>query len=204
MNKKVRPEELGYLFVVGGPGKSGSSTISQMLTNRFSLKRVYAGEILRDILSDLGFPSIESAYNEGNMKKVMEIDKKLDEYLVKVSKTKDVLIESKVFGALAKKKDIPVTVSIWLTASLHTRVLRSFDKIGMKKPLEKIKRYFRIRKDLAYRERFDRGRYMQLYGVDTAKPRRYFDIVLNTSHMDEKKAFKLILELLKDGGYIKE
>ena len=109
-----------------------------------------------------------------------------------------------MFGALAKKKDIPVTVSIWLTASLHTRVLRSFDKIGMKKPLEKIKRYFRIRKDLAYRERFDRGRYMQLYGVDTAKPRRYFDIVLNTSHMDEKKTFKLILELLKDGGYIKE
>ena len=204
MNKKVRPEELGYLFVVGGPGKSGSSTISVMLANKFSLKRIYAGEILRDILSDLGFPSIESAYNEGNMKKVMEIDKKLDEYLVKVSKTKDVLIESKVFGALAKKKDIPVTVSIWLTASLHTRVLRSFDKIGMKKPLEKIKRYFRIRKDLAYRERFDRGRYMQLYGVDTAKPRRYFDIVLNTSHMDEKKTFKLILELLKDGGYIKE
>jgi len=204
MNKKVRPEELGYLFVVGGPGSSGSSTISQMLASKFSLKRIYAGEILRDILSDLGFPSIESAYNEGNMKKVMEIDKKLDEYLFKVSKTKDVLIESKVFGALAKKKDVPVTVSIWLTASLHTRVLRSFDKMGMKKPLEKIKRYFKRRKDLAYRERFDRRRYMQLYGVDTTKPRRYFDIVLNTSHMDEKETFKLILKLLKDGGYIKE
>jgi len=204
MNKKVRPEELGYLFVVGGPGKSGSSTISVMLANKFSLKRIYAGEILRDILSDLGFPSIESAYNEGNMKKVMEIDKKLDEYLLKVSKTKGVLIESKVFGALAKKKNIPVTVSIWLTASLHTRVLRSFEKVGTKKLLEKIRGYYKIRKDLAYREKFDRGRYMQLYGVDTAKPRRYFDIVLNTSHMDEKKTFKLILKLLKDGGYIKE
>ena len=203
MNKKVRPEELGYLFVVGGPGKSGSSTISVMLANKFSLKRIYAGEILRDILSDLGFPSIESAYNEGNMKKVMEIDKKLDEYLLKVSKTKGVLIESKVFGALAKKKNIPVTVSIWLTASLHTRVLRSFEKVGTKKLLEKIRGYYKIRKDLAYREKFDRGRYMQLYGVDTAKPRRYFDIVLNTSHMDEKKTFKLILKLLKDGGYIK-
>jgi len=204
MNKKVRPEELGYLFVVGGPGSSGSSTISVMLANEFSLKRVYGGEILRDIMLDLGFPTLESAYNEGNMKKVMEIDKKIDEYLIKVSKTKNVLIESKVFAGIAKQQDIPVTVSIWLDASLHVRTMRSLEKLGFTKLIQRIKEYIRIRKNLAYREKFDRGRYMELYGVDSTKPKRYYDIVLNTSHMDEKKTFKLILKLIKDGGYIKE
>ena len=204
MNKKVRPEELGYLFVVGGPGSSGSSTISVMLANEFSLKRVYGGEILRDIMLDLGFPTLESAYNEGNMKKVMEIDKKIDEYLIKVSKTKTVLIESKVFAGIAKQQDIPVTVSIWLDASLHVRTMRSLEKLGFTKLIQRIKEYIRIRKNLAYREKFDRGRYMELYGVDSTKPKRYYDIVLNTSHMDEKKTFKLILKLIKDGGYIKE
>lgn len=204
MNKKVRPEELGYLFVVGGPGSSGSSTISVMLANEFSLRRVYGGEILREIMLDLGFPSLESAYNEGNMKKVMEIDKKIDEYLIKVSKTKDVLVESKVFAGIAKQQDIPVTISIWLDASLHVRTMRSLEKFGLTKPIQRIKEYIRIRKNLAYREKFDRGRYMELYGVDSAKPKRYYDIVLNTSHMDEKETFKLILKLIKDGGYIKE
>lgn len=204
MNKKVRPEELGYLFVVGGPGSSGSSTISVMLANEFSLKRVYGGEILRDIVSDLGFPSLESAYNEGNMEKVMEIDRKLDEYLTKVSKSKDVLIESKVFACIAKQQDIPVTLSIWLDASLHVRTIRSLEKLGFTKPIKRIKEYIRIRKNLAYREKFDRERYMELYGVDSTKPKRYYDIVLDTSHMDEKETFKLILKLIKDGGYIKE
>lgn len=204
MNKKVRPEELGYLFVVGGPGSSGSSTISVMLANEFSLKRVYGGEILRDIVSDLGFPSLESAYNEGNMEKVMEIDRKLDEYLTKVSKSKDVLIESKVFACIAKQQDIPVTLSIWLDASLHIRTMRSLEKVDLTKPIQRIEEYLRIRKNLAFREKFDKGRYMELYGVDSTKPKRYYDIVLDTSHMDEKETFKLILKLIKDGGYIKE
>ncbi len=204
MNKKVRPEELGYLFVIGGPGSSGSSTISVMLANKFSLRRVYGGEILRDIMLDLGFSSLESAYHEGNMKKVMEIDKKLDEYLIKVSKTKDVLIESKVFAGIAKKQNIPITVSIWLDASLHVRTMRSLEKLGITKPIQRVREYVRIRRDLAFREKFDRGRYMELYGVNSAKPRKYYDIVLNTSHMDEKETFKLILQLIKNGGYIKE
>lgn len=204
MNKKVRPEELGYLFVVGGPGSSGSSTISVMLANEFSLRRVYGGKILRESLSDLGFSSLESAYNEGNMKKVMEIDKKIDEYLIEISKTKDVLIESKVFAGIAKEQDIPLTVSIWLDASLHIRTMRSLEKLGLTKPIQRIKEYIRIRKNLAYREKFDRERYMELYGVDSTKPKRYYDIVLDTSHMDEKETFKLILKLIKDGGYIKE
>jgi len=204
MNKKVRSKELGYLFVVGGPGSSGSSTISVMLANEFSLKRVYGGEILRDIMLDLGFPSLESAYHQGNMKKVMEIDKKLDEYLIKVSKTRSILIESKIFAGIAKKQNIPVTVSIWLDASLHVRTMRSLEKLGLTKPIQRIREYFRIRKNLAYREKFDRGRYMELYGIDSSKPKKYYDIVLNTSHMNEKETFKLILKLIKDGGYLKE
>jgi len=40
--------------------------------------------------------------------------------------------------------------------------------------------------------------------VDSAKPERYYDIVLNISRMNEEETFKLILKLIKDGGYIKK
>lgn len=57
--------------------------------------------------------------------------------------------------------------------------------------------------NLANRRRADGKRYWELYKVEYSKPRKYNDIVLDTSHIDENETFKLILEKIKDGGYIK-
>ncbi|MDD4382094.1 MAG: (d)CMP kinase [Candidatus Dojkabacteria bacterium] len=196
MNRKEREGSLGYLFVVGGCGSSGSTTIAKMISEYFSLKRVYGGKIYRDILKSLGY-DLEDNFPD---KKIDHIDEKVDRKLFDISKDRDILIESKIFAALATKKKIPCTIKIWLNASLHTRTVRRMNRDG----LRGLSKYLSIRNHLLKRYRFDKRRFNRLYKIKYNRPKLYNDIVLDTSRMNEEETFNLILKYIKDGGYIKE
>jgi CMP/dCMP kinase len=196
MNRKEREGNLGYLFVIGGPGSSGSTTIAKMLSDYFSLKRVYGGKIYRDILKNLGYDLEQEIPNRS----VESIDKRVDKKLLDIAKDKDILIESKIFAAIATKAKIPCTVKIWLNASLHTRTLRRMERDDLKG----IFHYLKTRCHLLKRYMFDKNRFNKLYGIKYNRPNLYNDIVLNTSEMDSQETFNLILKYIKDGGYIKE
>lgn len=202
MIKKLRPKDLGLLFVVGGPGSSGSSTISKMLADIFSLRRVYGGGFFRDVVRDLGYLNLEEAYVENSLENLEGIDMEVDRVLREESKKKDIIIDSKIFAALATQEDIPCTVKIWLDSSLHVRTLRCLHKEEISNIFKKIIRYFKIRKDLENRFRLDGERYQKIYDVDYFHPEKYYDLVLDTSHLDEKETVDLILEEIKNGGYI--
>ena len=196
MNRKEREGNLGYLFVIGGPGSSGSTTIAKMLSDYFSLKRVYGGKIYRDILKSLGYDLEKEIPNRN----VEDIDKRVDRKLLDIAKDKDILIESKIFAAIATKEKIPCTVKIWLNASLHTRTLRRMEREDQRGLLN----YLRTRRHLFRRYIFDKNRFKRVYGIKYNKPSLYNDIVLNTSTMNSQETFNLILKYIKDGGYIEE
>ena len=190
------------ILVVGGPGGSGSSTISNMLANHFKLPRVYAGDLFRKEAKEKDIEYFEEflqQISKGGNSLDLEIDGMLEEY----AKKGNIVIDAKVFGALAKKKDIKITASIWLDANIHTRVMRHLGKKKIK-GLRKIYEYVKIRHNLKRRWRIDREKYRRLYKIKYEKPSLYYDIVLDTSKLNEKETFKLILEKLKDGRYIKE
>jgi len=86
---------------------------------------------------------------------------------------------------------------------MHTRVIRHLRRRNIK-GLKKISEYFKIKYNLKRRWRIDREKYRRLYKIKYEKPSDYYDIVLDTSRLDEEETFKLILKKLKDGGYIKE
>jgi cytidylate kinase len=46
-------------------------------------------------------------------------------------------------------------------------------------------------------------RYSSLYGINYDKPEEYNDIIIDSSNLNEKETFDLILKNIKDGGYIK-
>ena len=203
MEQKSRPKELGMLLVVGGPGGSGSSTIAKMLAEYFSLERIYGGEIFRNVLKEMGYANNEDAYYRSNEQMLLEIDKKVDNILIDSSRKPNVLIESKIFSAIATKSDIPTTARIWITANLHTRALRTLDKNDLKFSLKNIFVYLKNIYNLRKRYALDRVRYKELYGIKYDNPKEYNDIVIDSSHMDERETFDLILKYLNDGGYIK-
>ena len=188
------------LLVVGGPGGSGSSTISKMLAEHFSVPRIYAGDLFREKAKEEDFESFEEFLQDisdgGN-----SLDLEIDSLLMEYAKVGNVLIESKIFGALTKVKDISCTATIWLDCDLKTRVKRKLLKeniIGVKK----IWKGFQIKNELKRRYRIDREKYQRLYKIKYDKPSQYYDIVLNTSKLDEVETFNLILKELKDGRYI--
>ena len=203
MYGKKRKISSGFLFVVGGPGASGSSVISSMLAKHFKLEHVNAGEIFREIVRERYGKSIEEFFTDSNKDVLSDIDREVDERLLEIAMRKDVLIESKIFAALASLYDIPCTVKIWLDASLHVRTMRSMKKSCVGSWGELFVRYLPVRHSLYKRRIFDRERYWELYGIDYDLPFVYNDIVIDSSAMDERMTFKLLLKNLKDGGYVK-
>ena len=204
MEKKRRTKNDGYLFVVGGPGGSGSTIISEKLSKHFGLRRIYAGSIFRSEILKRGYENIEDFYTSSNKNDLLKLDMEVDRFLLEESKKGNLLIESKIFAGILHIKDIPSTVTIWLDASLHVRALRHLNKLDFDSFWVKLMAYFKIRRNLKKRWRLDNKRYKDLYGVDYGKPKLYNDIVIDSSKMNEEETFNLILKKLKDGRYIKK
>ena len=202
MEKKRRSKDEGYLFVVGGPGSSGSTVISEELSKYFNLRRIYAGSIFRTIILEKGYEKVEDFYKESNKEELLKLDMQVDRYLLEESKKRNILIESKIFAGILHIKDIPATVTIWLDASLHVRALRYLNKLNLSSFWTKLLEYFKTRRNLKKRWRLDSKRYKDLYGVDYSKPKMYNDIVIDSSKMNQEETFDLILKKIKDGRYL--
>jgi len=190
------------VIAVGGPGGSGITTISKMLAKNFNIKHIYAGDLFRKAAKERDIEYFEEflqQISKGGNSLDLEIDGMLEEF----GRKGNVVIDSKVYGALAKIKNLNCDVSIWLDAKLSVKVKRHLEKENIK-GFKKLKRYFEIRKRLKRRYRIDREKYWRLYRVRYDKPSLYYNIVLDTSDMNEVDTFNLILEKIKDGGYIKE
>jgi CMP/dCMP kinase len=204
MDRKKRDVSKGSLFVVGGPGGSGCSVISKMLSKHFNLELIYAGKLFREVVREKGYENFEDYYVGSNEEALLKLDREVDRRLILESEKKDVLLDSKAFAGISEIKDIPCTVKIWLTASLHKRALRHLGKRKLDNFVGKVLGYFKERRNLKKRWRLDRDRYFKLYGINYNKPELYNDIVIDSSSLDEFETFNLILEKLKDGQYLKE
>lgn len=202
-----RPRDMGLLIVVGGPGGSGSSTIAKMLARNYGLHYVYGGSFLRKYAEDYGYTDIRDFLISKEFQENREvIDQAVDSKLLRASAWHDVLIDSKVFAAVATNMQIPCTVRIWLNASLHTRVRRTLHKQGRIDLSMRLPKYSNIYKntEISLRDRYflDKSRYKDLYGIDYSKPEKYNDIVIDTSPLNEGQTMELLLSMIKKGGYL--
>jgi cytidylate kinase len=201
-----RPKDMGHLFVVGGPGGSGSSTIAKMLTREFGLHYVYGGQYMRNISKNLGYESIEEFLKSLKSERQRYVyDKAVDKRMIRMSYYPDVLVDSKIFSALATNYKIPTTVKIWLDASIYARVRRTLHKkkiLDLSEPLSKSDPlYIDTRDKLMKRFSNDKNRYRRLYAIDYNQPKKYNDIVLDTSNLDAKQTLNLVIKRIKDGKY---
>lgn len=192
MNKQM-------VLVVGGPGGSGSSTISKMLSEHFSLRRLYGGDFFRREAGKRGFTQIEDFLNSVSIEEIKELDKSVDETLREYARKGGVLIESKVFAGIATKEDIECDAKIWLNASLDVRTERTLGKENVCNFIQKFLRRREIKKNLKKRYEFDRKRYKDIYDLDYDKQEKYNDLVVNSSEQTPEQTFNFILEFLKNG-----
>jgi cytidylate kinase len=193
-----------FVLVIGGPGKSGSSTIGKMLAEHFNVERIYGGKFFREEAKSDGFSSVKDFLEEMPKDEIKRLDIKVDEKLREFAKKGSVLIESKTFAAIATKEDIPCTAKIWLDADLEVRVQRAVEKENIENPIHRAIRRFQIRRELSGRHRIDKERYKKLYGIDYDNPEKYNDLVIDNSKQTPEETFNLIINFLKDAGIKKE
>ena len=158
--------------------------------------------LMRRLVKDKGYENFEDFYNSSNEEQLLEFDREIDSLLLKRAKEKNVIIESKIFSGIATKENIHCIAKIWLTASLWTRAKRAVGKRGSMNFFERVWFMISSMRDLKKRWCLDKKRYMKLYSVEYESPMLYNDIVIDSTKLDEKQTFDLILEKLKDGGFV--
>lgn len=193
MNKQI-------VLVIGGPGKSGSSTIAKMLAEYFQVQRVYGGQLFREEAERNGFFSVNDYLKNTSQKQLEELDRFVDEKLRVHARTSSAVIESKVFAALATIENIPCTYKIWVEARLEVRVERALNKQGIKNPILKWPKRYLIKKSLVSRYEIDKNRYKRLYGIEYDQPEKYNNLVIDNSDQTPEETFNLIIKSLKDAG----
>ncbi len=194
MNKQI-------VLVLGGPGKSGSSTIAKMLSEHFNLERIYGGSFFREEAKRRGFKSLDEFLKNVPQKEVERLDNIVDNKLRKFAREGGVIIESKVFAALATQEAIPCSAKIWIDADVDIRAERGVDKASKKNPIVKWFKKRKIKRELQSRYVIDSERYGDLYNIDYEHPEKYYDLVINNSGQTPDQTFNLILDFLKDAGF---
>lgn len=187
-------------LVFGGPGGSGSTTIAKMFSKHFNIPHIYAGDLFRKRAKKEDIENFEEflqVISKGGNTLDLEIDKVMEEY----AKKGNVVLDSKIFGALAKERGINCTATIWLDAKLGVRVKRHLGREDVK-GIERVLRRIAICFNLKKRHRIDKEKYKRLYSIKYSNPSLYYDIVMDTSNMDVQETFNLILKKLKDGKYL--
>jgi cytidylate kinase len=193
MNKQI-------VLVIGGPGKSGSTTIAKMLSEYFNIERVYGGQFFREAAKINGFSSLENFLRGMDSEDLLELDREVDEKLRRYALKGNVVVESKTFAAISQMEDISCSAKIWLTADLITRVYRSVEQEDVRNPIAKWIRKMQLKKDLVFRYEEDRKRYKELYNMDYDNPEKYNDLVIDNSDQTPDQTFNLIINFLKDAG----
>jgi len=205
-----RSPELGLLVVIGGPGGSGSSTISKMVAERYGLTRHYAGGMFRQIAKEEGQEDFRKFLEEIERKKGKDYDLEVDNRLIKASQTPNILIEAKAFAALATIKNIPCTIKIWLDADIDVRTRRVLSRDGFLKygdPVtENVKeKYKKAKFDILSRQEILGKRLKFLYGIEYGKQELYNDLIIDSSKQTVVETFNLVCtEIEKSKGKIQE
>jgi CMP/dCMP kinase len=192
-----RSPELGFLVVIGGPGGSGSSTISKMITEKYGLTRHYAGGMFREIAKEEGHVDFRKFLEEIEKKKGKDYDLEVDNRLLRVSQTPNIMIEAKAFAALAIIKNIPCTIKIWITADIDVRTRRVLSRDGILKygdPVTDVlkKQYEEAKFDILSRQEILGKRLKFLYGIEYGKQELYNDLIVDSSKQSVEETFNLV------------
>jgi cytidylate kinase len=155
------------LLTVSGPAGSGKSTTAAGLAEALDLEHISGGDIFRDLADERGYTPVE--FNE-LAEEDERIDRDLDRRLYEIARDRDgVVLESRLAGWLAGDT---ADFRLWLDAPRDVRATRIADR--EEKPVG------RAREETERRERSERKRYADYYGIDIGDLSIY-DLTVNTA-----------------------
>lgn len=175
-------------IVLGGLAGSGKSTTAKLLSKRFALRRVSAGDMFRAMAKEKRMDLIEF----GRLcEKKPSIDKALDLRMIDEAKRGGAVLDGRATAFLTRKRRIPA-LRIWLAVDpkVSAKRVAKRDKLTAKSALLKS----------AKREREVAKRLKLLWGVDTTDT-SYYDAVIQTDDYSPKEVVDIITRLVRYGRH---
>jgi predicted cytidylate kinase len=182
------------IILICGFSASGKSYASRFVAKKLNYKMIHTSDVLRQILEnkvvDISHTQMNTGWYEKSevdlkRKKNTSIDKKLDQYLLKLIDNKDNLVlDSWTLPYLSKKG-----IKIWLDADLAERAKRAA-----------------LRGDFSYNESvrltkkkddFSKKHFKELYGFTLGKDLNKFDLVLDTNNLSIPEVENAVLNFIK-------
>jgi len=171
------------VIAISGPPGSGKSTYAKRISHEFNLKYFSAGSLFRQIAKEMGVSFAE--LHEIALSN-FDIDKKVDDTVIKTAKEGNVVIDAHLGAWLLK--DL-ANIKIYVTAPLEVRIARisKRDNINIKDAERIIK----------YREEINAKRFKTLYNIDV-NDLSIFDLMINTALWDESFITSILIEAIKN------
>jgi CMP/dCMP kinase len=175
-----------------GDHGSGKSTIAEMVSSKLGFKRYYMGQIFRDMAKEKGM-TLEEFHKLCD--KDMEADKKVDDFVVRLSKENDnFVIESRTAWYF-----IPGSLKIYLKVDdkeAARRVFKESNDENRKNESNNISSEADVLENLRKRKIMDTKRYEKYYGINIREEKNY-DLVLDTTNLSVGEVFKKVMEFIK-------
>jgi cytidylate kinase len=173
-------------ITITGPPGSGKSTVAKLLAKKLKLTHYSAGDIRRKLAAKKGISLAELNKKD---EKTHETDKIVDDYQIKLGKTKDNFVIDGRLPAFF----IPNSIKIFLDVDPLIGAKRVMDR---RKGVEVYKNVKEAAKKLKERDKSDQKRYKQLYGINYADKKKY-DLVIDTTKTKAEGIVKQIIKFVK-------
>jgi len=179
------------IIVISGLHGTGKSAIGKLLAERLKLNYYSTGKAFRELAQEKGM-SLEdfTLYVE----KHPEIDKNLDNLVIKCAKNGNTVIDSQLGGYLLKSK---ADIKILLNCTLETRIRRIVERDNSN---------FDVKlKETLLREKSELERFKNLYNIDLSDEntnKELYDLIINTESLSIQEIIKKILLELKKKNLI--
>jgi len=170
------------ITISGLPG-SGTTTASELLSERTGMRLVSSGEVFREMADERDM-SLEEFGDHAEEDE--EIDKRLDKRMVQKA-GEGMILEGRLTGHLLDRSEKDA-FKVWLKAPLDVRVDRIADR-------EEVKDRDTLKKRVLKREKSERKRYQKYYDIDL-KDISIYDMIVDS----EKNGPEMIVEKLIDGA----
>lgn len=186
------------ITISGDPG-SGKSTLAEKLTKKFSAKRIYIGEIRRNLAKSKGITLAElNEYAETHPETDVKIDKEVAKEARQLARRSIVIVEGRTqFYFLPESLKIYVKVSLQEGARRIWQQIQKDAKAKAKRNEGQYDNFNQLVKDIEKRIASDKKRYKKYYNLDHTN-KSHYDLVIDTTRLNKQQVFQKTYAAIKD------
>ncbi|MHA1985002.1 MAG: (d)CMP kinase [Promethearchaeota archaeon] len=170
------------ILTISGLHGTGKSTIGKLISQKLGLKYYSTGQVFRDLAKEMNFTLEElTDYVEKNP----DIDKKLDDKIIKIAQEDNVIIDSQLSAYILESI---ADFKILLTCPLEIRINRMTERDASL--------YEDTLRETIVRENSEIERFNRLYDIDLNNQQIY-DVIIDTAKLTIEEILEIILSSLK-------